>query len=94
VLRPIRQQDHNFVRRLYERGTQRGLFAAAKDDRVWAYYFGGYSPGSMMQFDWTIICDREGKAIGFLALHDSPWWNFVDKIELAPGYAYLHVLPS
>ena len=94
ILRPIRQEDYEFVRRLQERGAQRGLFAAVKDDRDWAFYFEGYSPGAMKQFWWYTICDHEGKAIGFLTLHDSPWWNFVDKLELAPGYAYLQVLPS
>jgi predicted N-acetyltransferase YhbS len=93
-LRPLAEKEQKLVRLLYERGARRGPFAAVREEEDWAFYLDGYSPGAMVQFTWYIIYLASGQAIGYLALRDSKWHQFVEKLELASGYSYEQALPS
>jgi len=92
-LRPLDQEDQALVRELYQRGTQRGIFAVVKDEQHWAFLFQGYRHKEALNMTWRVITDKEGRAIGYVTLFLFGGTS-VTSLELAAGHSYLQLMPS
>ena len=90
------EADLPFVKSAYERGCQRDLVAALRDEAEWRYELTGKSPYNINRREIYVIEDRAEKPVGMLGIPPLKWGHsmMLDLYELAPGAAWTAVTPS
>ncbi len=95
-LRSVVDDDHAFIRELYDYAGRRQPFAALRSDAEWNYEFGGRSENDFAHSKWLIIETAAGDRLGYVKYY--PWIEdnafYIVQIELKSGVGYLNLMPS
>ena len=96
-LRPVVDDDHAFIRELYDRASCRQPFAALRSEVEWNYEFTGRSENDFAHRKWLIIETAvAGDRLGYVQYY--PWIEdnalYIVQIELKSGVGYLNLMPG
>ncbi len=95
-LRPAVNNDHAFIREVYDHASCRQPFAALRSEAEWNYEFNGRSEKDFAHRKWLIIETVIGERLGYVQYY--PWIEdnalFIIQMEIMPGVGYLNLMPS
>ena len=95
-LRPVVDDDHAFIRELYDCVSCRQPFSTLRSEVEWNYEFGGRSENDFAHLKWLIIETAAGDRLGYVQYY--PWIEdnalYIVQIELKSGVGYLNLMPS
>ena len=95
-LRPVVDDDHAFIRELYDRASRRQPFVSLRSKAEWDYEFSGRSENDFAHWKWLIIETVERERLGYVQYY--PWIEnnalYIVQIELKSGVGYLNLMPS
>ena len=94
-LRPAVDDDHAFIREVYDRTSRRPPFAVLRSEAEWNYEFGGRSEDDFAHLKWLIIETAERERLGYVQYY--PWIEdnalYIVQMELKSGVGYLNLMP-
>ena len=95
-LRPVVDDDHTFIRELYDCASCRQPFSTLRSEAEWNYEFGGRSENDFAHWKWLIIETAAGDRLGYVQYY--PWIEdnalYIFQIELKSGVGYLNLMPG
>ena len=95
-LRPVVDDDHAFIRGLYDCASCRQPFSTLRSETEWNYEFGGRSENDFAYWEWLIIETAAGDRLGYVQYY--PWIEdnalYIIQIELKSGVGYLNLMPG
>ena len=95
-LRPVVDDDHAFIRELYDCASCRQPFSTLRSEAEWNYEFGGRSENDFAHLKWLIIETAAGERLGYVQYY--PWIEdnalYIVRIELKSGVGYLNLMPG
>ena len=95
-LRPLVDDDHAFIRELYDRASCRQPFSGLRSEAEWNYEFDGRSENDFACRKWLIIETVAGDRLGYVKYY--PWIEgnalYIVQMELKSGVGYLNLMPS
>ena len=95
-LRPLVDDDHAFIRELYDRASCRQPFSGLRSEAEWNYEFDGRSENDFACRKWLIIETVGSEWLGYVQYY--PWIEdnalYVVQMELKSGVGYLNLMPS
>ena len=95
-LRPAVDDDHAFIRELYDHASQRQPFVALRSETEWNYEFNGRSENDFAHLKWLIIETAARERLGYVQYY--PWIEdnalYIVQMELKSGVGYLNLMPS
>ena len=95
-LRPVVDDDHAFIRKLYDCASCRQPFSTLRSEAEWNYEFGGRSENDFAHWKWLIIETAAGDRLGYVQYY--PWIEdnalYIVQMELKSGVGYLNLMPS
>ena len=95
-LRPVVDDDHTFIRELYDCASCRQPFSTLRSEVEWNYEFGGRSENDFAHRKWLIIETAAGDRLGYVQYY--PWIEdnalYIVQIELKSGVGYLNLMPG
>lgn len=96
VIRPAREEDADFVLRLYEESQERYAVSCKRTLEIVKYEIGGQSSENICHYEVMIIEDGSGRAVGYLQ-HPTILWVeglYAVMFEIVKGTSWLDVSPS
>ena len=95
-LRPVVDDDHAFIRELYDCASCRQPFSTLRSEPEWNYEFNGRSENDFAHWKWLIIETAAGDRLGYVQYY--PWIEdnalYIFQIELKSGVGYLNLMPG
>ena len=95
-LRPAVDDDHAFIREVYDHTSRRQPFAVLRSKAEWNYEFNGRSENDFAHLKWLIIETATRKRLGYVQYY--PWIEdnalYIVQMELKSGVGYLNLMPS
>ena len=95
-LRPVVDDDHAFIRELYDYASCRQPFSTLRSEAEWNYEFNGRSENDFAHWKWLIIETAAGDRLGYVQYY--PWIEdnalYIVQIELKSGVGYLNLMPG
>ena len=95
-LRPVVDDDHTFIRELYDCASCRQPFSTLRSEAEWNYELGGRSENDFAHWKWLIIETAAGDRLGYVQYY--PWIEdnalYIVRIELKSGVGYLNLMPG
>ena len=95
-LRPVVDDDHAFIRELYDCASRRQPFTVLRSKAEWNYEFVGRSENDFAHWKWLIIEAAAGDRLGYVQYY--PWIEdnalYIVQIELKSGVGYLNLMPG
>ena len=95
-LRPVVDDDHAFIREVYDHASRRQPFAVLRSEAEWNYEFGGRSENDFAHLKWLIIETAGREWLGYVQYY--PWIEdntlYIVQMELKSGVGYLNLMPS
>ncbi len=95
-LRPVVDDDHAFIRELYDLANPRQPFAALRSETEWNYEFSGRLEEDFACRKWLIIETAACERLGYVQYY--PWIEdnalYIIQMELKPGVGYLNLMPN
>ena len=95
-LRPAVEDDHAFVREVYNHASHRQPFVSLRSEAEWNYEFNGRSKNDFARRKWLIIETAARERLGYVQYY--PWMEdnalYIVQIELKSGVGYLNLMPS
>jgi hypothetical protein len=96
VIRPAREEDADFILRMYEEAQERYAVSCKRTLEIIKYEISGQSSESISHFDVLIIEDGSGRVVGYLQ-HPTILWVeglYAVMFEIVKGVSWLDVSPS
>lgn len=96
-LRPVDDQDLDFVVGLDAVAAVRSSIYARRSRDFWRYELFGRLAGSAYRGEWRVLCSPDGERVGIVAYSGQPWGANrlgVWWLELAPGRSYIEASAS
>ena len=95
-LRPAVDDDHVFIREVYDHAGRRQPFASLRSEAEWNYEFNGRLEKDFAHRKWLIIETAVRERLGYVQYY--PWIEdntlFIVQMELKSGVGYLNLMPS
>ncbi|MYE91426.1 GNAT family N-acetyltransferase [Candidatus Poribacteria bacterium] len=95
-LRPVVDDDHAFIRELYDCASCRQPFSTLRSEAEWNYEFGGRSENDFAHWKWLIIETAARERLGYVQYY--PWIEdnalYIVQMKLKSGVGYLNLMPS
>ena len=95
-LRPVVEDDHTFIRELYDHASHRQPFVALRSETEWNYEFNGRSENDFAHLKWLIIETAGCERLGYVQYY--PWIEdnalYIVQMELKSGVGYLNLMPT
>ena len=95
-LRPAVEDDHTFVREVYDHASCRQPFVSLRSKTEWNYEFSGRSENDFAHWKWLIIETAARERLGYVQYY--PWIEdnalYIVQMELKSGVGYLNLMPS
>lgn len=95
-LRPVVDDDHAFIRELYDRASCRQPFSTLRSEIEWNYEFSGRLENDFAHWKWLIIETAAGDRLGYVKYY--PWIEdnalYIVQIELKSGVGYLNLMSN
>ena len=95
-LRPAVEDDHAFIREVYDHASRRQPFVSLRSEAEWNYEFNGRSENDFARRKWLIIETAARERLGYVQYY--PWIEdnalYIVQIELKSGVGYLNLMPS
>ena len=96
MLRPAVDDDHAFIREVYDLASRRQPFASLRSEAEWDYEFNGRSKKDFACRKWLIIETTVRERLGYVQYY--PWIEgnalYIVQMELKSGVGYLNLMPS
>ncbi len=96
MLRPAVDDDHAFIREVYDLASPRQPFAVLRSEAEWNYEFSGRSEKDFAHLKWLIIETAARERLGYVQYY--PWIEdnalYIVQMELKSGVGYLNLMPS
>ena len=95
-LRSMADDDHTFIRELYDCASCRQPFSTLRSETEWNYEFSGRSEKDFAHLKWLIIETAACERLGYVQYY--PWIEdnalYIVQMELKSGVGYLNLIPS
>ena len=95
-LRPVVEDDHTFIREVYDHTSRRQPFAVLRSKTEWNYEFNGRSENDFAHLKWLIIETAACERLGYMQYY--PWIEdnalYIVQMELKSGVGYLNLMRS
>ena len=95
-LRPSVEDDHAFIRELYDHASGRQPFVSLRSEAEWNYEFNGRAENDFAHWKWLIIETAARERLGYVQYY--PWIEdnalYIVQMELKSGVGYLNLMPS
>ena len=94
--RPASPEDIPFLMDVYQRGCQRSMIAALRDETLWQYEFGQQRKYNINRRDLFIIEKNSGASVGFIALPPIKWSDMsaLTLYEINEEASWAEITPS
>ncbi len=96
VIRPVREDDIQFMLKVYAHAQKRSLITSHRDEKILHYEIFGKSAENVNCPEFRVIERADGEPVGYLS-HPPFNWNLglvLFEFELKPGVSWLEVSPS
>jgi GNAT superfamily N-acetyltransferase len=96
VIRPARDEDTDFIFRVYEEAQKRYLVSCKRSPEIIRYEMSGQHPGNIQHYDMMVIEDLQGKRVGYFQHVLELWFGnslYAITFELVKGASWLEVSP-
>ena len=95
-LRSAVEDDHVFIREVYDHASDRKSFVSLRSEAEWNYEFNGRSEKDFAHRKWLIIETTARERLGYVQYYSRIEDNAlcIVQIELKSGVGYLNLMPS